>query len=62
MTDAPAYQFCPCCGATLDSRILKAGEPPRLVWEVAFPEIYAPLIVHADVDGDGDVLRRIRRH
>lgn len=25
------YRFCPACGGTLESRILKAGEPPRLV-------------------------------
>ena len=31
MTGPPAYRFCPCCGAPLDCRILKAGEPPRLV-------------------------------
>lgn len=31
MTDLPAYRFCPCCGSALVSRILKAGDPPRLV-------------------------------
>jgi ADP-ribose pyrophosphatase YjhB (NUDIX family) len=31
VTDLPAYRFCPCCGAALGSRILKAGDPPRLV-------------------------------
>ena len=31
MTGPPAYRFCPCCGAPLDCRILKTGEPPRLV-------------------------------
>jgi 8-oxo-dGTP diphosphatase len=27
----PAFRFCPCCGSTLTSRLLKAGEPERLV-------------------------------
>ena len=31
MTEPPAYRFCPRCGHPLDSRILKAGEPSRLV-------------------------------
>lgn len=31
MIEPPAYRFCPRCGNPLDSRILKAGEPPRLV-------------------------------
>jgi 8-oxo-dGTP pyrophosphatase MutT (NUDIX family) len=31
VTGPSAYRFCPCCGALLDCRILKAGEPPRLV-------------------------------
>jgi len=31
LTDLPAYRYCPCCGAPLDSRVLKAGEPTRLV-------------------------------
>ena len=31
MTPPPAYRFCPCCGAALESRLLKVGEPPRLV-------------------------------
>jgi 8-oxo-dGTP diphosphatase len=26
-----AYQFCPVCGGTLESRLLKAGDPERLV-------------------------------
>ena len=26
-----AYRFCPVCGGTLESRLLKAGEPERLV-------------------------------
>jgi ADP-ribose pyrophosphatase YjhB (NUDIX family) len=26
-----AYRFCPCCGGSLSSRSLKAGEPDRLV-------------------------------
>lgn len=29
--DHPDYHFCPTCGGTLDSRLLKAGEPERLV-------------------------------
>lgn len=28
---ADGYRFCPCCGAALDRRALKAGEPDRLV-------------------------------
>lgn len=31
MTGHPAFRFCPCCGAPLESRVLKGGEPPRLV-------------------------------
>lgn len=31
MTEPPAYRFCPRCGNPLDSRVLKVGEPPRLV-------------------------------
>ena len=31
MTDFSNYRFCPCCGAPLESRTLKAAEPPRLV-------------------------------
>lgn len=27
----PPYRFCPCCGAPLDLRSVKAGDPPRLV-------------------------------
>ncbi len=30
MTD-PGYRFCPKCGGTLDSRVIKSGEPARLV-------------------------------
>ena len=29
--DSGAYRFCPRCGAALESRLLKAGEPVRLV-------------------------------
>ncbi|HEY7410802.1 MAG TPA: NUDIX hydrolase [Vicinamibacteria bacterium] len=29
--DASAYRFCPCCGASLEKRALKDGEPHRLV-------------------------------
>jgi 8-oxo-dGTP diphosphatase len=29
--EPPVYRFCPRCGAPLDSRVLKVGEPPRLV-------------------------------
>ena len=29
--DSRAFRFCPRCGAALESRLLKAGEPPRLV-------------------------------
>jgi ADP-ribose pyrophosphatase YjhB (NUDIX family) len=31
VTEPPAYRFCPQCGASLASRILKPGEPARLV-------------------------------
>jgi ADP-ribose pyrophosphatase YjhB (NUDIX family) len=31
VTGPPIYRFCPCCAAPLDSRVLKDGEPPRLV-------------------------------
>jgi ADP-ribose pyrophosphatase YjhB (NUDIX family) len=27
----PAYRFCPSCGSALESRLLKAGDPERLV-------------------------------
>ena len=29
--DHPAYRFCPACGGALESRLLKAGDPERLV-------------------------------
>ncbi len=29
--DSHGYRFCPRCGSTLEHRLLKAGEPPRLV-------------------------------
>jgi 8-oxo-dGTP diphosphatase len=29
--DAPSYRFCPVCGGGLEPRLLKAGEPERLV-------------------------------
>ncbi len=28
---SPAYRFCPLCGGQLDSRLLRSGEPERLV-------------------------------
>ena len=31
MTEPLGYRFCPRCGKPLDSRVLKTGEPPRLV-------------------------------
>lgn len=31
MSDTAAYKFCPKCGDVLQSRLLKEGEPPRLV-------------------------------
>ncbi len=31
MTDLPEYRFCPQCGASLALRVLKPGEPSRLV-------------------------------
>ncbi len=31
MTTPPDYRFCPRCGGSLDRRVLRAGEPPRLV-------------------------------
>jgi 8-oxo-dGTP diphosphatase len=31
VTEPPAYRFCPRCGNRLESRVLRAGEPPRLV-------------------------------
>jgi ADP-ribose pyrophosphatase YjhB (NUDIX family) len=32
--EPPAYQFCPVCGGPLESRLLKAGEPERLVCQI----------------------------
>jgi ADP-ribose pyrophosphatase YjhB (NUDIX family) len=29
--DGPGYRFCPACAGSLESRLLKAGEPERLV-------------------------------
>jgi 8-oxo-dGTP diphosphatase len=29
--DTPAYRYCPVCGGQLESRVLKASEPKRLV-------------------------------
>ena len=31
MTDEQAFRFCPRCGGPLEPRLLKNGEPPRLV-------------------------------
>jgi len=31
VTEPLGYRFCPRCGKPLDSRVLKTGEPPRLV-------------------------------
>lgn len=31
MTEPSAYRFCPRCGAPLFARVVKTGEPPRLV-------------------------------
>jgi 8-oxo-dGTP diphosphatase len=31
VTEPPSYRFCPSCGGRLDTRVVKAGEPPRLV-------------------------------
>lgn len=31
--DSPVFRFCAVCGGTLDARVLKAGERPRLVCE-----------------------------
>ena len=32
--DTPAYRYCPVCGGQLESRVLKATEPKRLVCTV----------------------------
>jgi len=29
--DQPTFRFCPTCGGSLDTRLLKAGDPQRLV-------------------------------
>jgi len=31
VTSSPEYRFCPTCGGRLEGRVVKAGEPPRLV-------------------------------
>lgn len=31
MTEPPVYRFCPRCGKSLETRVLKSGEPSRLV-------------------------------
>ena len=54
MTEPPAYRFCPRCGDSLDSRVVKTGEPPRLVCcGCAFvffldPKIAAGVVFHYD--------------
>jgi 8-oxo-dGTP diphosphatase len=54
----PAYRFCPRCGAPLDSRVLRVGEPPRLVCQAcAFVFFLDPKIATGVVFAfDGGIL------
>ena len=57
--DSPGYRFCPRCGMSLESRLLKAGEPERLVCigcEFVFyldPKVAVGTIIEND---QGDIL------
>lgn len=53
------YRFCPVCGHRLDKRLLKAGEPERLVCDACGhvhyldPKVAVGTIIH---DGDGKIV------
>jgi 8-oxo-dGTP diphosphatase len=61
--DDPGYRFCPRCGAELERRLLKAGEPERLVCRrCGFVFYLDPKIaVGTIIKVDGDSLILVRR-
>ncbi len=54
----PGYKFCPCCGGRLGLRVVKEGEPERLVCEVCgFVFYQGPKLVAAVIfELDGGIL------
>jgi ADP-ribose pyrophosphatase YjhB (NUDIX family) len=59
----PPYRFCPACGAALDSRVLKPGDPARLVCTACEYIFYLDpkIAVGAIVRGDDDRVLLLRR-
>ena len=57
--ESRAFRFCPRCGSALESRLLKAGEPPRLVCRACDfvfyldPKIAVGTIIEAEFDRGG---------
>jgi 8-oxo-dGTP diphosphatase len=62
MAPVPVYRFCPPCGGPLSSRVIKAGEPERLVCEACGFVMYLnPKLASCaitTVDGKVVLLRR----
>jgi len=62
MTAAPPYRYCPPCGAPLTARVLKAGEPARLLCEACGFVFYLnPKVAACAIpsrDGEVVLLRR----
>jgi len=62
VTDPLGFRFCPRCGNPLDSRVLKAGEPPRLVCRAcAFVFFLDPKIATGVVFSHGDGILLVQR-
>ena len=54
-----SYRFCPHCGGTLESRLLKAGEPERLVCERCEYVFYLDPKVFAKAQPAADAMRTL---
>ncbi len=54
----PEYRFCPCCAGRLEGRVIKEGEPERLVCgECGFVFYLGPkLVVGAIFELDGEIV------
>lgn len=62
MTEPLGYRFCPRCGNLLGSRVLKAGEPPRLVCRACtFVFFLDPKIATGVVFAYGDGILLVQR-